>query len=334
MSGFLSRRLFLGASVLSGLPGVARAAPARVFRVALVMTSSIADGGWNHLAFLGLRQARDDLGVHVAYAENVAQAEITEVTRGYADDGYDLILGHGFQFGSAFIEICQEYPHQQFFVTSYAPAGEAAANVRFIDLAYYDLAFDTGALAALISAGGGVAFIGGQDNPAQKRVMQTFQDGARAARPGMLATGIITGDYNNASRGREAVESLVAKGVDVIWHTSDVTGLGVLQGAQVAGIKAIGCYTDQSSMAPAAVATSTVLQLAWMVHTVIADTLAQAAPTGGEWKPALEQLWAYDWKGQMFNPALVSAPMQTGFATFRHDEHAGLYPRPAQGDTP
>ncbi|MDT8872040.1 hypothetical protein RAA17_15050 [Komagataeibacter rhaeticus] len=63
-----------------------------------------------------------------------------------------------------------------------------------------------------------MAFIGGQDNPAQKRVMQTFQDGARAARPGMLATGIITGDYNNASRGREAVESLVAKG----WMSSGI----------------------------------------------------------------------------------------------------------------
>ena len=311
---------------------MARATPARQFRVALVMTSSIADGGWNHLAFLGLRQARDDLGVHVAYAENVAQAEIIEVTRGYADDGYDLILGHGFQFGSAFIEICNEYPRQQFFVTSYAPAGETAANVRFIDLAYYDLAFATGALAALISAGGGVAFVGGQDNPAQKRVMQTFQQGARAARPDMLATGIITGDYNNASRGREAAESLVAKGVDVIWHTSDVTGLGVLQGAQVAGIKAIGCYTDQSAMAPAAVATSTVLQLAWMVHAVIADTLAHNAPTSGEWKPALEQLWAFCWKDRMFNPTLVSGAMEDRFATFRQRDREGLYPRQAGGN--
>ncbi|MDT8872039.1 BMP family ABC transporter substrate-binding protein [Komagataeibacter rhaeticus] len=114
MSGFLSRRLFLGASVLSGLPGVARAAPARVFRVALVMTSSIADGGGTTWLSWACGRHCDDLGVHVAYAENVAQAEITEVTRGYADDGYDLILGHGFQFGSAFIEICQEYPHQQF----------------------------------------------------------------------------------------------------------------------------------------------------------------------------------------------------------------------------
>ena len=46
--------------------------------------------------------------ITVAFSENIAQADIPETTRGYADDGYNLIIGHGFEFGSAFVEIAPD----------------------------------------------------------------------------------------------------------------------------------------------------------------------------------------------------------------------------------
>ena len=54
-------------------------------RVALLMVGSISDGGWNQLAFEGLADLKAK-GFGTAYVENVTQARIPEVVRGYADD--------------------------------------------------------------------------------------------------------------------------------------------------------------------------------------------------------------------------------------------------------
>ena len=63
---------------------------------------------------------------------------------------------------------------------------------------------------------------------------KAFIAGAQQTVPGIRALAIITGDYDNASKGREAASILIGNGADVIWHAADVTGLGAIQGA-VAG---------------------------------------------------------------------------------------------------
>jgi hypothetical protein len=57
-----------------------------------------------------------------------------EVARGYSDDGFDLILGHGFEFSSALLDIAPDYPNQHFFVTSYLPVGDHDAELAVICL--------------------------------------------------------------------------------------------------------------------------------------------------------------------------------------------------------
>ena len=93
--------------------------------VALVLPGSIADGGWNEGAYKGLKNVEKMGGFKIAVTENVSQADIPRVVAGYADDGFHLIIGHGFQFGSLFAEISAEYPDQRFFATTSAP-GKAA----------------------------------------------------------------------------------------------------------------------------------------------------------------------------------------------------------------
>ena len=119
-------------------------------RIALVMTGSISDGGWNQLAYEGLNDLKGE-GFETAYVENVTQARIPEVVRGYADDGVDLILGHGFEFGSAFTEIAPDYPDQKFFATTFKSDAQPISNLEFINLAYLEAAYAAGTLAALIS---------------------------------------------------------------------------------------------------------------------------------------------------------------------------------------
>ncbi len=207
--------------------------------VVLLLTGVITDGGWSQLAFNGLKSLGP--GFKTAYAENIGLAQMQEVARGYSDDGFDLILGHGFEFSSALLDIAPDYPNQHFFVTSYLPQPKVPPNLLFINLGYFGAAYGAGALAALISEKKQVVgFVGGEDDPTQQRIERCFIAGARNTVKGIQGLGIITGDYDNAAKGREAASTLIGNGADVIWHAADVTGLGAIQGAVAGKAKVTG----------------------------------------------------------------------------------------------
>ena len=296
---------------------------AKPTRVVLLLTGVISDGGWSQLAFDGLRTLGP--GFQTAYAENITLAQMQEVVRGYCDDGFNLLLGHGFEFSSALLDIASDYPKQSFFVTSFLPQPRVPANLQYINLGYFGAAYGAGALAALISEHKqAVGFVGGEDDPTQQRILKCFIAGARNTVPGIQALGIITGDYDNAAKGREAAETLVGNGADVIWHAADVTGLGAIQGAVAGKAKVMGCYSDQTSLAPDAMATSFEMNLGGVVQRT-AHAVADRSFTGGqEWTPAVDWMWLLKAGAQGdHNPKLVSAAQWAAFQKVWADVSAG-----------
>jgi basic membrane protein A and related proteins len=317
----VSRRAF-SALALAAL-GSRSFAQARETRVVLQLTGVITDGGWSQLAFNGLRALGP--GFKTAYAENISLAQMQEVTRGYADDGYDLILGHGFEFSSALLDIAPDYPTQQFFVTSFLPQPKVPTNLMFINMGYFGAAYGAGALAALISERKqAVGFVGGEDDPTQQKIQKAFIAGARNTVSGIQGLGIITGDYDNAAKGREAASTLIGNGADVIWHAADVTGLGAIQGAVAGKAKVMGCYSDQTSLAPNNMATSFEMNLGGMVQTV-AHAVANRSFVGGrEWRPTVDWMWLLKaGPNGDYNPHLVSPAAWAKFQQVWSDLAAG-----------
>jgi len=321
MSG-LSRRNF--AKALASMMLVPLAAPllsrkafaaGEEIKVALLLPGSIADGGWNQLAYQGLQNLKAQ-GFKVSSSESVSQAQMEQTIRGYADDGYNLIIGHSFEYGSAFDEIAPEYPDTYFFATTFKPAEKAPTNVEFVDLAYLNVAYGAGALAALISEKGkAVGFVGGGDNPTQQGMMRAFIAGAQKTRQGIKGLGIVTGDYDNAAKGREAASTMIGNGADVIWHSADVTGLGAIQGAAAAKVKAIGCYSDQSQIAPDFVATSFETNLPWVVEQIGHDVQNKKFLGGQEWKPSVAKAWLPLYGKESYNSKLITADNWAKFQT-------------------
>ena len=293
--GQISRRKLLGTIASTfAWPGVlaAWADRNRQASVALLLSGVITDGGWSQLAYDGLRALKTRYGFKTAYAENIGIAEMDQVTRGYSDDGFDLIVGHGLEFSSTFLEVAPDYPSQRFFVTTFRPQPSVPPNIMYINMGYVGAAFGAGVLAALISdKKRAVGFIGGADDPNQQNIKKSYIAGVRQTAPGMEALAIITGDYDNASKGREAASILIGNGADVLWHAADVTGLGVIQAAVAGNVKVMGCYSDQTDLAPNNVATSFVMDLGGMV-THVAQEVANGAFEGGtEWRRPVNQMW-------------------------------------------
>jgi basic membrane protein A len=300
-------------------------APPETVRVALLLPGSIADGGWGQLAYEGLMELGKEPGFEVAYSENVAQADIPEVTRGYADDGFHLIIGHGFEFGSAFIEIAPEYPNQWFFATTFQPQENIPANTMYIDPAYFDAAYAAGALAALMSQSKTVGFVGGGDNPTQQNMMKAFIAAAEATVPGTKGLGVVTGDYNDAAKGREAAATMIGNGADVIWHAADVTGLGAIEGAVASGAKVLGCYSDQTQLAPDNIGSSLVMDLGNMVIKLGHDVRDGAFKGGTEWRPTVSEMWhwSYNDGASDHNPNVISEEIWTAFLKVWEDINSG-----------
>lgn len=295
-------------------------------RVALILVGSISDGGWDQLAYQGLMDLKEE-GYDAVFVENVAQARIPSVARGYADDGYDLIIGHGFQFGSAFVEMAPDYPDQYFFATTFAPEDVNVPNLAFIDLGYKEAAYVAGAFAAMISESKKVGFVGGDDNPVQQLMNKAFIAGAERTVEGTQGMGIVTGDYHNAAKGKEAALTMIGNGADVIWHAAAVTGIGALQGAAGAGAKVIGCYSNQTELSPERMATSFVTNLRWMVRELGHKLVAGEFPGGSEWKPTVKESWVLEYgpldNPERFNNQMVSAEVQAKFDQLFEDVGSG-----------
>jgi len=291
----ISRRRFNLITLASGLTtGSFRTAEAaeKKTSVVLLLSGSVADGGWGQLAYGGIKALQSNTNFKATFAENISQAQIQQVVRGYADDAYSLIIGHGYEFGGPLLEIAPDYPKTKFFVSSFLPQPKVPANILYADLAYFDAAYAAGSLAAMMSKKKkAVGFVGGGDNPTQQNMLKAFIAGAEKSVPGIKGLGIVTGDYNNAAKGKQAAATMIGNGADVIWHAADVTGLGAMQAAVEANVMVIGCYADQTSVAPKNIGTSFELNLSGMVGTVAKDVASGKFKGGIEWQPSLSEMW-------------------------------------------
>jgi len=310
--GEVSRRVF-NAALASALGWTAVTTAwgdqSRQSSVVLLLSGVITDGGWSQLAYNGLKELQAKYRFKTAYAENISIAQMDQVARGYSDDGFDLIIGHGVEFSSTLLEVAPDYPGQRYFVTTFLPQLQVPRNIMYVNMGYFGAAYGAGVLAALISEKKQtVGFIGGDDDPNQQRMKRAFIAGAQHTVPGIRALAIITGDYDNAAKGREAASILIGNGADVIWHAADVTGLGAIQGALAGNVKILGCYSDQTDLAPNNMATSFVMNLGGMVISVAQDLAAGTFAGGTEWRPPVNQMWLQkSGKNGDYNPKLVSA---------------------------
>ncbi|RYE60141.1 MAG: BMP family ABC transporter substrate-binding protein, partial [Hyphomicrobiales bacterium] len=77
-------------------------------KVAMILPGPISDNDWNAGGYAGLQAAAENLGIEVAYSENVADADAERVMRDYASRGYGLIFAHSFSYGDATLAVAED----------------------------------------------------------------------------------------------------------------------------------------------------------------------------------------------------------------------------------
>jgi len=247
--------------ILSNRPSAAQ----QPFRVALVLPGSIADKGFNQSAYEGLKRIEKELGAKVAFAEKTPVEKFERVYRDFADEGFNVIIGHGFEFGEVTVKVAPSYPKTFFLVTNNPGVDNSPANVAFIQPASKDSAFLVGVAAGLATKSNIIGAIGGFDFPIIVAQIEAMRLGIKAVNPKAELRAVYIGTFDDSTKGKEAAKALIAAGADVIYHQADEAGLGAIQAAQEAKRWAIGWGLDQRQIAPGTMLTTQIVDTGLML---------------------------------------------------------------------
>lgn len=242
----------------SAAGGKAQAADT-AFRVALLTPGPISDKSWNAGAYEGLMRIRDSLHAQVSHIQTKTPAEFEENFRQYGAQGYDLVLGHGFEFQDAARRVGPEFPATTYVVTSATATGTNVAGIHF---SFADASYLAGMIAGAMTRSNVVGCIGGTQLPPVQESFRAFEAGARSVNPRVKVVTAYVGNWDDVSAGKEQALAQVAAGADVIFQNADAAGLGVFQAAKERGnVWVFGSNSNQNAIAPTVTLGSVVIDL-------------------------------------------------------------------------
>ncbi len=227
------------------------------------------DKSFNDGAYLGGLLAADSLGARVRYIEPGEGSDREAGLRLLAAEGMDLVLAVGFIFTDDVLTLARDYPNVKFAGVDYAVSFDDAGNPlplpdNLVALKFREEegSFLVGALAALVGDSKKVGFIGGMDIGLIHKFEAGYRAGVMHVCPDcevlVQYAGVTPEAFKNPGKGKELALSQYAQGVNVIFHASGSTGLGVFEAARTTGKLAIGVDADQYAEAPGHVLTSMV----------------------------------------------------------------------------
>ena len=229
------------------------------FRVALLTPGPISDQSWNGGAYQGLLRVRDSLGAKVSHIQTKTPAEFEEQFRQYGAQGYDLVIGHGFEFQDAAKRVGPDFPRTVYVTTSGMTSG---GNVAGIEFAFADASYLAGMVAGSMTRSNKLGVIGGTELPPVKESFDAFTRGAKTVNPKVTVLTSYIGNWDDVSAGKEQALAQIERGADVIFQNADAAGLGVFQAARESKqALIIGSNSNQNTVAPEITLGSVVIDL-------------------------------------------------------------------------
>lgn len=243
-----------------------QAADGEGLKVALLLSGAANDQGWNQTAYEGTQKACEKYGYELAYTENLEVADISAAFADYASAGYDVVIGHGYEFGDPALEVAETYPDTKFICTE---ADASADNVASYVMACEQTAYVEGIIAASTSESGKLGAIGPIPGDSLVKIINGYEDGAKSVNPDIEVQTAWTNSFVDTQLAQEAAKAMIDNGVDVIKHCANACGNGAMTAAVQAGIWCQGDSYDQSSLAPDNILDSAIYNLDVVIDTAL-----------------------------------------------------------------
>lgn len=288
----MRRRRFIGIALLMTFALVAAACgdddtaatggggDGETFRIAIVAPSASNDLAFTQSIVDAVNVVSGEMGnVDVQVTDGTFVVEdAAAAIRGYADDGVDLVIAHGSQYGGSLEEIAPDFPDTAF------AWGTAADTFGLSNVYSYTAASDEGGyvmgvMGAALSDSGVIGVVGPIEVGDAKLYVDGYQAGVLAENPGATVNINYTGSFSDVALASEAAQSQLAAGADVLTGTAQMV-VGAVGVANENGVLWFGTQANQTSLAPDIVVASQVYH--WEVALREMISKIQAGTLGGQ----------------------------------------------------
>ena len=228
------------------------------------------DKNFNQYSWEGAKQAAADLGATAQYVVPKDASDYDKNIQGFIDQGYNVVVGVGFNLGTSIIKAAKANPNVWFVIVDVAPCVDESGNPdstfackgdaskllpKLIGIQFQEdqVGYLAGIVAANASKKAVIGQLGGvNSNPAVVKYLQGYILGAQSVNPSIkietafFSTGDPVKAYSDPVWGKTfSAQFIPQKGVDVVFQVAGATGNGTLDAACDAGIWGIGVDVDQ-----------------------------------------------------------------------------------------
>ncbi len=215
---------------------------AGTLKVALLTPGPVSDNGWSAMAYEGLQAIKSELKADVANQEATG-AKIKDAMRSYAQDGYKLVFGHGYEYNEIGTSLSKDFPNTVFVSSSGDKFSKNSGALRFgLEEGFYLAGF----MAASMSKSGKVGMVGGPNVPSIQSTFDAFSAGAKSAKPGIEVKQVYTNENADIAKAKQATLELISQGCDFLIHQANAGASGFFDACKEKGATAFGSNANQN----------------------------------------------------------------------------------------
>jgi basic membrane lipoprotein Med (substrate-binding protein (PBP1-ABC) superfamily) len=260
-------------------------AETKPFRVAVVMPSATNDLAFSQSIYdslIAIQQERGEANFEIAVSEGMFVVDdAAAALRDYANEGYDLVIAHGSQYGSSLVEIAPDFPDVSFAwgTTVDTFEDQGITNVFAYTTHSNEGAYVEGVMAAMLTESGTVGVIGPIPAGDAKLTVEGFVKGVKATDPNVDVLVVNTGSFSDVALAAEAAQTHIEAGADLLTGTGQMV-VGAIGVAKEHGVKWFGNQASQTSLAPDLVVANQIYD--WTVALNPLIDAIESGVTGGE----------------------------------------------------
>ncbi|MBW4495616.1 MAG: BMP family protein [Oscillatoria princeps RMCB-10] len=227
------------------------------FKVAIILTGKVDDGGWSQSGYEGLKLIQKQLGSQVAFTESadlLPEKAVEPLFRKYAADRFDFVIGHSGQYEAVAEAVAKEFTRTKFAIVGASPGNNK--NMGAVGFRSGELGYLMGVVAALKSQTHKVAMIAGMPLPDVETAAKLFERGAKATDPDIQVFIEWVNSWTDTEKVKKIARQKIAAKADVLLALTNQGDAAIFEIAAAAGVRALGWVQDQYNRAPNTILTS------------------------------------------------------------------------------
>src|SRR5207249_3204137 len=218
--------------------------------------SGLNDRGFNHLSYVGLLRAQQELGVQPTVYHSNAQLDYLPNMTTLARKGYDLTIAVGYTEATAVDTAATNFPKAKFAIVDVDQTEETHKPPNLLGLLFreqetgYLVGYLAGLEAKRLPGPDVIGSVAGEKQPPVDRFIAGYQAGAKAADPGIKVLNGYSQDFTDQTKCKTVALNEIEQGAMAIFQVAGYCGLGALDAAKEKHVWGIGVDADQSFLGP------------------------------------------------------------------------------------